>query len=215
MRLKKNVKYLKMKKLLIILCLPLILFTACNSNDGTNALPDNNKTEISDTLDEKGNHGEYIRNSYTIYDNTKNYQQYDTYCDVDEYTYSNGFRKYMLSFNFRYNNSDTCFNRFIFYEGELLYLSEFLEFCINYKKGDGENDTKHIWYELMAGTGFLISSGSNHGIAFGERLDNHNACLHHYEITPLELKNIIADGREKIAELRRNDTTEILYFAWD
>ena len=123
MRLKKIVKYLKMKKILTIICLPLILFTACNSNDGTNALPDNNKTEISDTLDEKGNHGEYIRNSYTIYDNTKKYQQYDTYCDVDEHTYSNGFRKYMLSFNFRYNNSDTsCFNRFIFYEGELPYL---------------------------------------------------------------------------------------------
>ena len=218
MRLKEIIKHLKMKKLLIILCLPLILFTACNRNDGTTAIPDNNKTEISDTLDENGNRGECIRNSYTVYDDsTNNYQQYGkciTYCDVDEYIYSNGFRKYMLCYKFRYNY-DTCFYRFIFYEGELPYLSEFLDSCINYKKGDVENDTKHIWYELMAGTGFLISSGSNHGIAFGERLDNLNACLHHYEITPLELKKIVADGREKIAELRRNDTTDILYFRWD
>lgn len=68
------------------------MFTACNSNDGTNALPDNNKTEISDTLDENGNRGECIRNSYTVYDDsTKMYQQYGkciTYCDVDEYIYT-------------------------------------------------------------------------------------------------------------------------------
>lgn len=204
-----------MKKILIILCLPVILFS-CTGNNENNATTNNYTTESSDTLlqiptDENGNHGVYIRNFYTIYNNTKNNQQYGDYldyCAVDEYIYSNEFRKYMLRFNFHYNytNDGYCPLRLNFTEEELPYLSEFLESCINYKKDERENVTKCIQYDLMTGTGFLSYAGkSDGGISLYDRNDNLAYNDYNFNITPLELKNIVAGGREKIAELRRDN----------
>jgi len=192
----------------------MILFS-CMSNNENNVCIDNVTTEKLDTLlqiptDENGNHGVYIRNYYTIYSskNNQQYGNYMTYCAVDEYTYSNGFKKYMLRFNFHYNytNDGYCPLRLNFTEEELPYLSEFLESCINYKKDERENVTKCIQYDLMTGTGFLSYAGkSDGGISLYDRNDNLAYNDYNFNITPLELKNIVAGGREKIAELRRDN----------
>ena len=192
----------------------MVLFS-CMGNNENNVSQDNAITEKKDSLlqiptDENGNHGVYIRNFYTIYDNTKTKQQYGNYlayCAVDEYIYSNGFRKYMLRFNFHYNYTNTGYQplRLNFYEEELPYLSEFLESCINYKKDERENVTKCIQYDSMIETGFLSYNGKSDGISYYNRNDNSAYINYDFNITPLELKNIVAGGREKIAELRRDN----------
>ena len=192
----------------------MVLFS-CMGNNENNVSQDNAITEKKDSLlqiptDENGNHGVYIRNFYTIYSskNNQQYGNYMTYCAVDEYTYSNGFKKYMLRFNFRNYYTDTGFHplRLNFTEEELPYLSEFLESCINYKKDERENVSKCIEYELMIGTGFLSYSGKNDGnILLYNRNDNLDLIKYKFNITPMELKNIVAGGREKIAELRRDN----------
>ncbi len=192
----------------------MILFSCMNNNEN-NVSIDNVTTEKLDTLlqiptDENGNHGVYIRNHYTIYTRKNNpgYGNYMTNCAVDEYTYSNGFKKYMLRFNFRSYYTDTGFQfvRLNFTEEEFPYLSEFLDSCINYKKDERENVSKSIEYSPMIGAGFLHYNKEDDLLYYDRNdntaMDNFYYC---FDIELIELKNIVAGGKEKIAELRRDN----------